>query len=223
MTPIFDWSFALEILPTLGSALIITIQATVLGMLVAVTLGLVLAMLRRSRLRVVSLPTAFVIEFVRSTPLLVQMYFLFYVLPLTGAQMSPLTTGIVALGLHYAAYCAEVYRAGIEAVPRGQWEAATALNMSRWRTAIGVVLPQAIPPVVPALGNYLVAMFKDTPLLSAITVVELLQQSKMIGSATFRYTEPLTLVGLLFLALSLVAAWGVRGLEARLQRYGGKR
>lgn len=223
MTPIFDWSFALEILPTLGSALVITIQATVLGMLVAVTLGLVLAMLRRSRLRVVSLPAAFFIEFVRSTPLLVQMYFLFYVLPLTGAQMSPLMTGIVALGLHYATYCAEVYRAGIEAVPRGQWEAATALNMSRWRTAVGVVLPQAIPPVVPALGNYLVAMFKDTPLLSAITVVELLQQSKMIGSSTFRYTEPLTLVGLLFLALSLVAAWGVRGLEARLQRYGGKR
>lgn len=223
MTPIFDWSFALEILPTLASALVITVQATVLGMLVAVTLGLVLAMLRRSRLRIVSLPTAFVIEFVRSTPLLVQLYFLFYVLPLTGAQMSPLTTGIVALGVHYATYCAEVYRAGIEAVPRGQWEAATALNMSRWRTAIGVVLPQAIPPVVPALGNYLVAMFKDTPLLSAITVVELLQQSKMIGSATFRYTEPLTLVGVLFLALSLVAAWGVRGLEARLQRYGGKR
>lgn len=223
MTPIFDWSFALEILPTLGSALIITIQATVLGMLVAVTLGLVLALLRRSRLRIVSYPTAFLIEFVRSTPLLVQMYFLFYVLPLTGAQMSPLMTGIVALGLHYATYCAEVYRAGIEAVPRGQWEAATALNMSRWRTAIGVVLPQAIPPVVPALGNYLVAMFKDTPLLSAITVVELLQQSKMIGSTTFRYTEPLTLVGVLFLALSLVAAWGVRGLEARLQRYGGKR
>ena len=223
MTPIFDWAFALEILPTLGSALVITIQATVLGMLVAVTLGLVLAMLRRSSLHIVSLPTAFVIEFIRSTPLLVQMYFLFYVLPLTGVQMSPLATGIVALGVHYATYCAEVYRAGIEAVPRGQWEAATALNMSRWRTAVGVVLPQAIPPVVPALGNYLVAMFKDTPLLSAITVVELLQQSKMIGSATFRYTEPLTLVGLLFLALSLMAAWGVRGLEARLQRYGGKR
>ncbi|NMU92441.1 ectoine/hydroxyectoine ABC transporter permease subunit EhuD [Achromobacter ruhlandii] len=219
----FDWSFALEILPTLGSALVITIQATVLGMLVAVTLGLALALLRRSRLALLSLPTAFVIEFVRSTPLLVQMYFLFYVLPLTGVQMSPLATGIVALGLHYATYCAEVYRAGIEAVPRGQLEAARALNMSPWRTAVGVVLPQAIPPVVPALGNYLVAMFKDTPLLSAITVVELLQQSKMIGSTTFRYTEPLTLVGVLFLALSLIAAWGVRGLEARLQRYGGKR
>ncbi|CAB3633474.1 MAG: ectoine/hydroxyectoine ABC transporter permease subunit EhuD [Achromobacter sp.] len=223
MKPIFDWSFALEILPTLGSALVITIQATVLGMLVAVTLGLALALLRRSRLALLRLPTAFVIEFVRSTPLLVQMYFLFYVLPLTGVRMSPLATGIVALGLHYATYCAEVYRAGIEAVPRGQLEAARALNMSPWRTAVGVVLPQAIPPVVPALGNYLVAMFKDTPLLSAITVVELLQQSKMIGSTTFRYTEPLTLVGVLFLALSLIAAWGVRGLETRLQRYGGKR
>jgi len=160
---------------------------------------------------------------VRSTPLLVQIYFLFYVLPVTGVQMSPLVTGIVALGIHYAAYCAEVYRAGIEAVPRGQIEASTALNLSPFRTAVGIVLPQAIPPVVPALGNYLVAMFKDTPLLSAITVVELLQQSKMIGSATFRYTEPLTLVGIMFLLLSLAAAWGVRRLEHRLARYGGKR
>ena len=223
MTPIFDWAFALEILPTLGRALVITIQATLFGMLLAIVLGLVLALLRRSRLKIISMPAAFFIEFVRSTPLLVQMYFLFYVLPVTGVQMSPLTTGILALGVHYAAYCAEVYRAGIEAVPRGQVEAATALNMSPWRTAVGVVLPQAIPPVVPALGNYLVAMFKDTPLLSAITVVELLQQSKMIGSATFRYTEPLTLVGVLFLLLSLIAAYGVRRLETGLQRFGGKR
>ncbi|MVW71223.1 MULTISPECIES: ectoine/hydroxyectoine ABC transporter permease subunit EhuD [unclassified Bordetella] len=223
MNPIFDWKFAWEILPTLGSALVITIQATLLGMSLAVTLGLVLAMLRRMRSRWISAPTALFIEFVRSTPLLVQIYFLFYVLPQTGVQLSPLTTGILALGVHYAAYCAEVYRAGIEAVPRGQWEAATALNLSPWRTAMGVVLPQAIPPVVPALGNYLVAMFKDTPLLSAITVVELLQQSKIIGSATFRYTEPLTIVGVLFLVLSLAAAWCVRRLEAWLKKFGGSR
>ncbi|MBO1111661.1 ectoine/hydroxyectoine ABC transporter permease subunit EhuD [Bordetella petrii] len=223
MSPIFDWAFAWKILPALGSALIITVQATVLGMLLAVVLGLVLAMLRRAHMRWISAPVAVLIEFVRSTPLLVQMYFLFYVLPQSGVQMSPLATGILALGVHYAAYCAEVYRAGIESVPRGQLEAATALNMSPWRTAVGVVLPQAIPPVVPALGNYLVAMFKDTPLLSAITVVELLQQSKIIGSATFRYTEPLTLVGLLFLLLSLIAAWGVRRLEAWLKKFGGSR
>lgn len=223
MTRIFDWAFAWEILPTLGSALVITIQATLLGMTLAVVLGLVLALLRRAPARWVAAPVALLIEFVRSTPLLVQMYFLFYVLPQSGVRLSPLVTGILALGVHYAAYCAEVYRAGIESVPQGQLEAATALNLSPWRTAMDIVLPQAIPPVVPALGNYLVAMFKDTPLLSAITVVELLQQSKIIGSTTFRYTEPLTLVGVLFLLLSLIAAWGVRRLEAWLKKFGGSR
>jgi len=146
-----------------------------------------------------------------------QLFFLFYVLPVTGVRFSPLATGVLGLGVHYAAYCAEVYRAGLDSVPRGQWEAALALNLGRWRTLRDVILPQAIPPIVPALGNYFVAMFKDTPLLSAITVVELLQASKIAGSATFRYTEPLTLVGLIFLALSLAAAWGVRRLGARLR------
>lgn len=215
---IFDLGFALEILPSLFSALRITVQATLLGMALAVTLGLVLALARRAPWRLLSWPVGFAVEFVRSTPLLVQMFFLFYVLPGWGAKLSPLATGTLALGVHYAAYCAEVYRAGLEAVPRGQLEAAKALNFTFWRATVAVVLPQAIPPVVPALGNYLIAMFKDTPLLSAITVVELLQRSKIIGAATFRYVEPVTLVGLLFLAVSLAAAWGVRLLERRLKR-----
>lgn len=210
---IFDWAYAWEITPQLLRALWITIQATFFGMALAIVLGLVLAMMRRARLRIVSWPAAFLVEFIRSTPLLVQLYFLFYLLPGMGIRFSPLVTGTLALGIHYAAYCAEVYRAGIESIPKGQWEAATALNMSPWRTATGIILPQAIPPVVPALGNYLVAMFKDTPLLSAITVVEVLQQSKIIGSTSFRYTEPITLVGVMFLVLSLLAAWLVRRTE----------
>ena len=215
---IFDLAYALEILPTLFSALRITVQATFLGMALAVVLGLLLALARRAPWRVVSWPVGFLIEFVRSTPLLVQMFFLFYVLPSWGFKLSAVTTGTLALGLHYSAYCAEVFRAGLEAVPRGQLEAAKALNLTTWRTITDVVLPQAIPPVIPALGNYLIAMFKDTPLLSAITVVEVLQQSKIIGSTTFRYIEPFTLVGLLFLVVSLIAAWGVRVLERRLNR-----
>lgn len=219
---IFDWAYAWEILPALGSALVITIQATILGMLVAIPLGLVLALARRAPWAMLSWPAAVVVEFVRSTPLLVQLYFLFYLMPDLGLKFSPLVTGVIALGIHYAAYCAEVYRAGIEGVPRGQWEAATALNLSPWRTATGVILPQAIPPVVPALGNYLVAMFKDTPLLSAITVVEVLQQAKIIGSGSFRYTEPITLAGVMFLVLSLVAAALVRMTERRLQLPGNR-
>ena len=106
MSPIFNIGFAFEILPTLGDALLITVQATILGMSVAIVLGLILALLRRARPKAIAVPTAVFIEFVRSTPLLVQMYFLFYVLPVTGVQMSPLATGILALGVHYAAYCA---------------------------------------------------------------------------------------------------------------------
>jgi polar amino acid transport system permease protein len=217
---IIDWRFAWEILPQFISALWITVQATVAGMLIALTLGLLLALARRSRAPWLNWPVAGLIEFVRGTPLLVQIYFLFYVLPDLGLKLSPLTTGIIALGLHYSAYCSEVYRAGLESIPQEQWEAAAALNLGRFHTLSRVIVPQAIPPVVPALGNYLVAMFKDTPLLSAITVVELLQTAKIVGSETFRYVEPVTMVGLFFLVLSLIAAAGIRRLELRLRNAG---
>ena len=216
---IFDWKYAFDSLPVLASGLKVTVEATLLGMSMALVAGLVLALARRSSLTLVSWPAAFIVEFIRSTPLLVQIYFLFYVLPTLGLAMSPLATGIIALGLHYAAYCSEVYRAGIESIPRGQWEAATALNLNRFATTFRVILPQAIPPVVPALGNYLVAMFKDTPLLSAITVLEMLQQAKILGSESFRYIEPLTLVGIAFLLMSLIAAAGIRTLERKLKPY----
>jgi len=121
----------------------------------------------------------------------------------------------VGIALHYACYTAEVYRAGLESVPRGQWEAVTALNFSPWRAYRQVILPQAIRPVLPALGNYLIAMFKDTPVLSAITVVEIMQQAKNIGSDSFRYLEPITLVGVFFLLISISLAGVVRQVEKR--------
>lgn len=211
----WDWDFTLAILPRLASALQVTVSATVVGVCIALVLGLLLAIMRRSRVRPLSLAGGALIEFVRSTPLLIQIYFLFYVMPRFGVTLTPFLTGVVALGLHYGAYMSEVYRAGIDSVPRGQWEAAAALNLGRRRTFFRIILPQAIPPIVPALGNYLVAMFKDTPLLSTITVLELLYTARDIGAETFRYLEPLTLVGLLFLAVSLVAASGVRLVERR--------
>jgi polar amino acid transport system permease protein len=122
--------------------------------------------------------------------------------------------GVMALGLHYACYCSVVYRAGLDGIPRGQWEAAVALNLGPLRTYRDVIIPQAIPPVVPALGNYLIGMFKETPLLSAIAVLELMQTAKIIGSETFRYLEPITMVGAFFLVMSLVSAAGVRRVEA---------
>jgi polar amino acid transport system permease protein len=213
----FDWQFALQILPQLLQASINTIGITLLAFALALVLGLLLAVLRRASQRWLSWPATAVIEFIRSTPLLIQLYFLYYVVPEFGLTLSALTAGTLGLALHYACYTAEVYRAGLDAVPRGQWEAAKALSLNPWHAYRGIVLPQAIRPIVPALGNYLIAMFKDTPVLSAITVVELMLQAKNIGSLTFRYIEPITLAGLFFLVISVVVALLVRQLEARLR------
>jgi polar amino acid transport system permease protein len=158
------------------------------------------------------------VELIRSTPLLIQIFFLYFVLPNFGIVLDAFAAGVIAIGVHYAAYCSEVYRAGFDNIPRGQWEASIALNLSSWTTFKDIIIPQAIPPVVPALGNYLVALFKETPLLSAIAVLELMQTAKIIGSETFRYTEPITLVGLFFLAMSLVSAMLIRGVEELLNR-----
>jgi polar amino acid transport system permease protein len=215
---IWDWGYAFEILPVLARASVVTIQATILGFILAAVLGLVFAILRMSHNPLISIPTAGFVEFIRSTPLLIQIFFIFFVFPEFGITLNAITAGILALGLHYGTYCSEVYRAGLEGVPRGQWEAATALNLSPYDTFKDIIIPQAIPPVVPALGNYLVALFKETPLLSAIAVLELMQTAKILGSQTFRYTEPIALVGLFFLAMSLVSAALIREVERYLNR-----
>jgi len=214
----WDWNFAAEILPLLLAASRITVVATLLGFLIAAVLGLALAIGRMYGPRWLRVPLAGFIEFTRSTPLLIQIFFIYFVFPEIGVTLEAMTAGVLALGLHYAAYCSEVYRAGLANVPRGQWEASLALNLSTYHAFRDVIIPQAVPPVVPALGNYLVALFKDTPLLSAIAVLELMQTAKIIGSEYFRYTEPITLVGVIFLVFSLVAAGMIKLVEAGLKR-----
>lgn len=216
MPEFWDWGFTLEILPILARASLITIQATLLGFVLAAIIGLLLAVMRMSRSPWVAWPAHGFVEFVRSTPLLVQLFFMFFVLPEFGVEMGPLTTGIVTLGLHYSTYCAEVYRAGLDNIPKGQWEAALALNLSPYVTFRDIIIPQAIPPVVPALGNYLVGLFKETPQLAGIAVAELMLTAFEIGSENFRYVEPVTLVGVFFLILSLISAAGIRRTEAWL-------
>ena len=223
MTELWDWSYTWEILPTLARASLVTIQATILGFLLAATVGLLLAILRMSKSGWVAIPTAGFIEFIRSTPLLIQIFFVFFVVPEFGVNLSAMTAGVLAIGLHYGTYCSEVYRSGLANIPRGQWEASTALNLSGFHTFRDVIIPQAIPPVVPALGNYLVALFKETPLLSAIAVLELMQTAKILGSENFRYTEPITLVGLFFLVFSLVTAALIRQVERHFSQRGGMR
>jgi polar amino acid transport system permease protein len=212
----WDWSAVSDFMPHFWDGLLVTLQILVLGSLVSFGLGLVWALLMRVPSRWVTWPVGVVTEFVRNTPLLVQLFFLFYVLPEWNITFSALTTGVVAIGLHYSTYTMQVYRAGIEAVPVGQWEAATALNLPLKRTWTAVILPQAIRRVVPALGNYVISMLKDTPLLMAITVLEMLGEARLFSQQNFQFTEPLTVIGVAFIIISYLASLALRALERRL-------
>jgi len=210
---VWDWAFVWSILPELATGVVVTIQATVVGTILAAIVGLLIAMAQRSRNRLISRPVQFFASFVRGTPLLVQLYFLFFVLPDIGILLSPLAAGVIGIGLHYSTYMSEVYRAGIDNISKGQWEAARACNLSERQTWIHVIVPQAIPPMIPALGNYVVMMLKETPYLSAITVYELMNAARGVANSYYRYFEPITLVGLFFLIITVPAVIILRRLE----------
>ena len=216
----FDWrwDFTWEILPRLIVATGNTLLAAGLGYGIAVVLGLILALAQRTPSRALTLAVREAAEFIRSTPLVLQIFFVFYVGPQFGLRLSPWTAGMIAIGLHYAAYLSEVYRGGLESVPKGQWEAATSLNLSTARTYFRVIIPQALPPSLAGMGNYLVGIFKDTPMLSVIGVAELMHTANAIGSETYRFLEPYTLVGVIFLAISLPTAAGIRLFEFWVRR-----
>ncbi|CAM3824081.1 ectoine/hydroxyectoine ABC transporter permease subunit EhuD [Agrobacterium radiobacter] len=213
-------TYTTSILPIILIGLTVTLKAAAAGFAIALVLGLVFALLRRSRVKTISWPTALIVEFLRDTPLLVQLFFLYYVLPDFGIVLPAFLTGALALGLQYAAYTSEVYRGGIEAVHHGQWEAATALNLTPMQTYRDIIIPQAIPRIVPAMGNYLVAMIKETPVLSVVTVLEMMGLANMIGERTFEYLVPLTLVGLIFLLLTIICSAGLSRLQRALPKAG---
>jgi len=211
----FDWrwDFTFEILPRLLLATLNTLAAAGIGYLIALVVGLLFALAQRTPYTTVTFVVRECVEFIRSTPLVLQIFFIFFVGPQVGIRLSPWTSGMIAIGLHYASYLSEVYRAGLDSVPKGQWEACKALNLSPQRTYFGIIIPQALPPSIPGMGNYLVGIFKDTPMLSVIGVAELMHTANALGSETYRFLEPYTLVGVIFLAISLPAAFGIRRFE----------
>jgi len=211
----WDTEFALSIMPLLLKGFLITIKATAAGSVLALVLGLVLALCAYAPLSVVRRVAFALTELLRRTPLLVHLYILFFALPELGITLSPLTAGIAALGLHTGSYMSAVYQAGISAVPVGQWEAARALQYSRTDLWARIVLPQAIPIMIPALGNYILLMFKESAILSVIAVPEAMQTALSLGNKTYRYLEAVTVVGFLYLAISLPVAAALRWLERR--------
>ncbi|ARQ70475.1 ectoine/hydroxyectoine ABC transporter permease subunit EhuD [Streptomyces marincola] len=211
----WDWNVVGDFMPRFWDGVLLTLQALLFGSLIAFSLGLVWAIAQRSRHAVIRWPVNALTEFIRNTPLLVQLFFLFYVVPEWGPSMSALTTGIIGLGLHYSTYTAEVYRAGIGGVPPGQWEAATALSLPRARTWTAVILPQAIRRVVPALGNYVIAMLKDSPMIAIIGALEMFGEAESFSNETFTF-EAYTIVGIAFILIAYPASLLIRVLERRL-------
>lgn len=215
----FDWEYWFHLAPQMLRGLYVTARATVLAFMGSIVLGLLFALARRSTRRWLSWPAVAVIEFIRSTPILVQFFFLqALVRATTVVNLNAVEVLLVGLGVHYATYASEAYRAGIDSVPKGQWEASTALNLSPWTKWTKIIIPQAVPNVLPTLGNYLVAAFKDAPVGDAVlSVPGVLFFANTIRSNDFRPVEPYLLIGVGFLLVSLPAAWLVRQLERRIE------
>ena len=205
-------------LTDLWSGLQLTVFLTFTGMGVALVIGLLLALARVDRRKkYLSWPAQAFVEIIRGTPLLLQLFYIFYVLPSFGIRFDRLFAGVVGLGINTGAYLSEVFRSGIDAVHKGQWEAADALWMPRSLTLRHIVLLQALRIVIPPLGNYFISMFKDTALVATISVPELLFSGQLLAAQSFRYLEIYSVIFLIYLAISYPASLGVRWIEQRLR------
>ncbi len=214
----WDWSIFAQSLPKILEGLPTTIFSTLIASAIGLVAGLGLAILVYLRVPVAGLLARGFIGLMRNTPLIVQLYLAFFALPLIGITLDPFTCGYLVLGLFTAAYMAGVYRAGIESVPREQWEAARALNLSNGRMWWRVLIPQALPPIIPALGNYVNAAFKLTAYLEVIGVIGIFGNALQFAQIFYRYFEPLTVVGLAYLVVSIAATVLLRWLETVVGR-----
>jgi polar amino acid transport system permease protein len=194
---------AIEFLPILFQGVILTIAVTVGSLILSTVLGMVWALMRVSGIRVLDLTARLLVNFIRGVPIIVQLFYIYFVLPDFGITLTALQAAIIGLGIAYSAYQSENFRAGIEAVDRGQVEAAQSIGMGWWLVMRRVILPQAVRIVLPPYGNIMIMMLKDSSQASTITVAELAMQGKLIASATFKNTSVFTLVALMYLCMSL--------------------
>lgn len=209
------WHDAVEFFPILMSGVALTILVTIGSLLLSTVLGLIWAMMRVSGIKALSMLSASLINVIRGIPIIVLLFYLYFVMPDLGVTLSALQAAILGLGIAYSAYQAENFRAGIEAIDKGQIEAAQSIGMGWWLTMRRVVLPQAVRIVLPPYGNVMIMMLKDSSQASTITVAELALQGKLIASSTFKNTSVFTLVALMYLTMSIPLILLVRHFEKR--------
>ncbi|MCC8967515.1 amino acid ABC transporter permease [Bradyrhizobium sp. Pear76] len=209
---------AVEFVPILLQGVWLTIVVTVGSLLLSTVLGLAWALMRVSGIGILVGLSAAVINVIRGIPIIVLLFYIYFVMPDFGIALSALQAAIIGLGIAYSAYQAENFRAGIEAIDKGQIEAAQTIGMGWWLTMRRVVLPQAVRIILPPYGNIMIMMLKDSSQASTITVAELALQGKLIASSTFKNTSVFTLVALMYLTMSIPLILLVRHFENKANR-----
>jgi len=204
-----------ELAATLSSGLLVTVQVTAGAALLAVVMAVIAGLARSSRNPLVRWPAATYVEIFRGTSALVQLFWIYFVLPRFGIDIGAIAAAVAALGLNAGAYGAEVVRGAIRAVPQGQRDAAVALNLSPARTLFRVIWPQAVPAMLPPAGNLAIELLKNSALVSLIAVSELTFTAQLLRTSTLQTTEIFTLVLLAYFALALCITAGMRRVERR--------
>ena len=206
-----------ELIPPLLQGLVVTLQVTAGAALLAVPLAIVAGLARLTASPLARWPATAYVEVFRGTSALVQLFWFYFVLPLFGMKLPAMMVGIIVLALNTDAYGAEVVRGAILAVPRGQREAALALNMTRLQTMHRIILPQAVPAMLPPAGNLLIELLKNTALVSLITIADMTFRGQLLRSATLRTTAIFGLMLLLYFAVALLITGAVRLLERKVR------
>lgn len=200
----------------LGQGLFITLITTLLATILAIVLGFIGGLMRLSKNKLIRFIAAIYVEVFRGTSLLVQLFWIYFVLPMFGITMSALTAAVLAIGLNYGAYTSEVVRSGIQSVDEGQVEASIALNMTRVQRMRRIILPQAFILMLPNLGNQLIELFKSTSLVALITLPDLTYQADVLNAATLQTTELYTALLLIYFVIAWPMTKGMRILEQKL-------
>lgn len=196
-----------------------TVQLTVITLVVGTLLGIILALLKLSKSRLIYSAAAFYTWVFRGTPLILQLYFFYYALPTLGITLQPFTAAVIGLSLNCGAYMAEIIRGGIISIDKGQFEASKALGFNYFQTMYKIVLPQTFRVIIPPVGNEFIAMLKDTSLVSTIAMVELMRTATQIYSTTFKITEMLFSAAVLYLLMTTIFTTAFSFIEKKLSKY----
>ena len=222
MFELFNPQVAVENIGPLLGGLLITVELTLVVIVLSLVFALFVALAGLSHIAPLRWVVKSYVEVIRGTPLLLQLIYVYYVLPSIGIRLDAFAAGVLALTLNYSAYISEVYRGGILAIPRGQQDAAAALGMTPALAMRRIILPQAIRIVIPTLGNYFIGLFKDTALCSAVSIQELVFTAQVRAALSYQYFTLYTVVGAMYFAVSFPAARLVGYLE-RVTRRGYRR